>query len=121
VEQMERIMNPPMSPGKLFAKTIAALAIAVFWCVSAVGTTVGVTTLATAVAVATSTPAEAYRRGRGRRGVRRGVRRGWGRGYRGYSGYPSYRRGWYGPPTTVAVGMVRVSAFGSKAPLAPDD
>ena len=97
-------MNPPVSPGKLFARTIAALAITVFWCVSAIGTTVGVTTLATAVTAATSTPAEAYRRGRGRRW--RG-----GRGYRGYGGYgyrryggyggygyPYYRRGWYGRP-----------------------
>ena len=99
---MEQIMNPPVSPGKLFAKTIAALAISVFWCVSAVGTTVGVTTLATAVTAATSTPAEAYRRWRGHRGWRRGhYRRGWYGGYGGY-GYPyygrGYRRGWYGRP-----------------------
>jgi hypothetical protein len=120
VEQMERIMNPPMSPGKLFAKTIAALAIAVFWCVSAVGTTVGVTTLATAVAVATSTPAEAYRRGRGRRGVRRGVRDGVGGIVATAAILPTVVAG-MALPTTVAVGTVRVSAFGSKAPVAPDD
>jgi hypothetical protein len=103
--KMERIMNPLLSPGKLFAKTIAALAIAVFWCVAAVGSTVGVTTLATAVTAATSTPAEAGRRWRGRRGWRggRGWRgaRGWYGGYpyynRGWYGYPYYRRGWYGP------------------------
>ena len=48
------------SPRKLLAQTIAAAAIAVFWCISAVGTTVGttvgVTTLATAVNLATATP-----------------------------------------------------------------
>ena len=76
------------------AQTIAAIAIALFWCISAVGTTVGttlgVTTLATAINAVTSTPAEARRRWRGRRW--RGRR--WGRGY-GY-GYPYYRRGYYG-------------------------
>jgi hypothetical protein len=55
---------------KLFAQTVAAVAIALFWCVSAVGTTVtttlGVTTLATAVNAVTATPAEARRRHRGR-------------------------------------------------------
>ena len=78
-------MKRPWSPGKLLAQTVAAIAIAVFWCISAVGTTVGttlgVTTLATAVTGATSTPAEAGRRyrggryggrGRGRRRRRRG-------------------------------------------------
>jgi hypothetical protein len=67
------------SPRKLLAQTIAAAAIAVFWCISAVGTTVGtavgVTTLATAVNLATATPAEAgrrYRRRRRRRRWRRG-------------------------------------------------
>src|SRR5262245_5669245 len=80
-----------------FARTVAAIAIALFWCISAVGTTVGttlgVTTLAIAINAATSTPALArrYWRGRGWRGRR------WGRGY-GYHGYgyPYYRRGYYG-------------------------
>ena len=91
---------------KLLAQTVAAAAIAVFWCVSAVGTTVGtavgVTTLATAINAATSTPAEARRRWRGRRWRGR-VRSGYGRGYYGYGGYPYYgygypyrRRGWGG-------------------------
>ena len=69
-------MKRLLSPGKLLAQTVAAVAIALFWCISAVGTTigttVGVTTLATAVTGATSTPAEAGRRYRGRR-RRRGV------------------------------------------------
>src|SRR5262245_23119206 len=81
-----------------FARTVAAIAIALFWCISAVGTTVGttlgVTTLATAINAVTSTPALARRwRGRGWRGRR------WGRGYgyRGYGySYPYYRRGYYG-------------------------
>jgi hypothetical protein len=75
---------------KLLAQTVAAAAIALFWCISAVGTTVGtvgITTLATAINAATITPAEARRRGRGRR---------W-RGRGGY-GYPYYRRGGYGYP-----------------------
>jgi hypothetical protein len=66
-------------PRRWLAKSIAAAAIALFWCISAVGTTVGttvgVTTLATAVNVATTTPAEAgrrYRRRRRRRRYRRG-------------------------------------------------
>ena len=106
------------SLSKLFAKTIAASAIAVFWCVSAVGTTigttVGVTTLATAINAATSTPAQAYRRWRGRR---------WRRGYGGYpyyrryggyyGGYPYYgygypyyrRRGWWGPRFGIGLGF----------------
>ena len=55
-------------PRRWLAKVVAAAAIALFWSISAVGTTVGtavgVTSLATAVNVATSTPAEAgrYRR-----------------------------------------------------------
>ena len=53
-------------PRKLLAKTVAAAAIAVFWCISAVGTTVGtivgVTTLAAAVTAATSVTAEAHYR-----------------------------------------------------------
>ena len=72
---------------KLLAQTVAAAAIAVFWSISAVGTTVGttvgLTTLATAVNAVTSTPAEA-RRWWGRR-------RGWGRRGWGY-GYPYRRR-----------------------------
>ena len=51
------------TPHKLLAKAVAAMAIALFWCISAVGTTVGttvgITSLATAVSTATSTPAEA--------------------------------------------------------------
>jgi hypothetical protein len=79
-------MNRLLSPGRLLAKTFAAVAIAVFWCVSAVGTTigvttVGVTTLAAAVTAATSTPAEARRYWRG----------GWGRGWGGW-GYGRRRR-----------------------------
>ena len=83
-----------------FARTVAAIAIALFWCISAVGTTVGttlgVTTLATAINAVTSLPAEAGRRYR--RGRRRWAgRRGRGYGYRGYGyGYPYYRRGYYG-------------------------
>ena len=99
------MMDSPSSPGRSLGKAIAAVAIAVFWCFSAVGTTVGVTTLATAVTAATSTPAEAGRwRGRGwgrGRGYRRWRGRGWYGGYpyyrRGWYGYPYYRRGWYGP------------------------
>ena len=74
------------APRKLLAKVVAAAAIALFWCISAVGTTVGttvgVTSLATAVNMAASMPAEAgYRRGRRRRRRRRRYRRGqwyWG-------------------------------------------
>jgi dolichol kinase len=70
------MMKSLLTPRKLLAQTIAAVAIAVFWCISAVGTTVGttvgVTTLATAVTAATSTPAEAgWRRRRYRRHRRR--------------------------------------------------
>jgi hypothetical protein len=61
------------TPRKWLAKVVAAAAIALFWCISAVGTTigttVGVTTLATAVNMATATPAQAgwrYRRHRRR-------------------------------------------------------
>ena len=80
---------------KFLTQTVAAVAIAVFWCVSAVGTTigttVGVTTLATAVNAVTSTPAEAYRRYRRRR--RRWRRGYWGpQIYFGWGGYP--RRRW---------------------------
>ena len=81
-----------LSPGKLLAKTVAAAAIAVFWCISAVGTTVGttvgLTTLATAVNAVTSTPAEA-RRWWGRRGRYWGG--GWGYGRR----RRRRRRYWY--------------------------
>lgn len=64
-----------LTPRKLLAQTIAAVAIAAFWCIAAVGTTVGttvgVTTLATAVTAATSTTAEAhYRRYRHKHGHR---------------------------------------------------
>ena len=85
-------MKSLLSPGKLLAQTIAAVAIAVFWCISAVGTTIGttlgVTTLATAVTAATGTPAEAgrrYRGGRYRGGVGAGV--GVGVGGRAVSGF----------------------------------
>jgi hypothetical protein len=85
---------------KLMAQTVAAMAIALFWCISAVGTTVGttvgITTLATAINAATITPAEARRRWRGRGRRWRGRGRRW-RG-RGWYGYPYYRRGWYGYP-----------------------
>ena len=85
-------MNRLLSPGRLLAKTFAAVAIAVFWCVSAVGTTIGVTTvgvtaLAAAVTAATSTPAEARRYWRGRRGW------GWG-GYYGRRRRRRRRRYW---------------------------
>src|SRR5262245_51728894 len=67
----------------LGARTVAAVAIALFWCVSAVGTSIGPTvgnTLATVVNAAISTPAEA--RQRWRRGCR--GRRPWrGRRWRG--------------------------------------
>ena len=79
-------MKRLLSPGKLLAQTVAAVAIALFWCFSAVGTTVGtavgVTTLATAVTGAISTPAEAglsYRASAGRPSRRRRGRRWWGR------------------------------------------
>jgi len=79
------MMNRLLSLRKLLAQTVAAAAIAVFWFVSAVGTTVGVTTLATAVNAVTSTPAQAYRYYR---------RRGWGWGpYWGY-GRRRRRRRW---------------------------
>jgi len=56
-------MDRLLTLGKVLTQTIAAIAIVVFWCLSAVGTTigttVGVTTLATAINAATSTPAEA--------------------------------------------------------------
>jgi hypothetical protein len=101
------------------AQTVAAAAIAVFWCISAVGTTVGtavgVTTLATAINAATSTPAEARRRWRGRR-WRRGGYGGYPY-YRRYGGYPYYgggypyygygyrRRGWWGPRVGIGFGF----------------
>jgi hypothetical protein len=101
---------------KLLTQTIAAVAIALFWCVSAlgttIGTTIGVTTLATAVNVVTSTPAEAYRRYRRRRwrGAGRGYygyRRGYAYPYYGYNyGYPYYRRrGWWGPRFGIGLGF----------------
>jgi predicted membrane chloride channel (bestrophin family) len=79
--------NAPLR--KSLAKTVAAIAIALFWCISAVGatigTTVGVTTLATAINAVTSTPAAARRYWRGRRGW------GWGWGRR----RRRRRRYWY--------------------------
>jgi dolichol kinase len=72
------MMKRLLSPGKLLAQTIAAVAIAVFWCISAVGTTVGttigVTSLAAAVTAATSTTADAGRRRRRRRRRKRSRR-----------------------------------------------
>ena len=75
VEMLENLIQPfaivpttmkRLSPGKLLAQTVAGVAIALFWCISAVGTTVattvGVTTLATAINAVTATPAEARRR-----------------------------------------------------------
>ena len=100
------------------AQTVAAIAIALFWCISAVGTTVGTTlgatTLATVINAVTSTPAEARRRWRGRRwrrgGYGRGYYGGYGRGY--YGGYPYYgygypyrRRGWWGPRIGIGFGF----------------
>jgi hypothetical protein len=110
----------PASLPKLFAKSTAAIAIAAFWLVSAVGTTigttVGVSTLATAINVATSTPAQAYRRWRGRRWRRGGwyggypYYRRYGGYYGGYPyygyGYPYYRRrGWWGPRFGIGLGF----------------
>jgi hypothetical protein len=75
-----RAGNELKAPRKLLARGVAAVAIAVFWCLSAlgttVGTTVGVTTLTGAVTAASSTPAEAYYGRRWYRGRRR-WRRGW--------------------------------------------
>ena len=96
---------------KLIGQTVAAAAIALFWCISAVGTTVGttvgITTLASAVTAATSSPAEAGRghwRGRGR-GHWRGRGRGWrGRG-RGWYGYPYYYRPYWGPRFGIWFGL----------------
>jgi hypothetical protein len=79
VSEMNRL-----SLQKLLAQTVAAVAIALFWCASAVGTTVGVTSLAAVVNAVTSTPAQAYWRRRGW---------GWGGGYYGYRGYYG-RRHW---------------------------
>ena len=91
---------------KLIAQSVAAAAIALFWCISAVGTTVGttvgITTLATAVTAATSSPAEAGR-GRGR-GHWRGRGRGHWRG-RGLAGMAT--------PTIIGPIGVRASAYGS--------
>jgi len=75
MKERETIMGITGAPRGLLAKAVAALAIAVFWCISAVGTTVGITTgvasLAAAVTAATSTTAEAGRRRRRRRRRRR--------------------------------------------------
>ena len=99
------------------ARTVAAIAIVVFWCITAVGTTIGtaggVTTLATAINAAATTPAEARRRYR-RRGWRRGGgygypyyrRRHWYGGYPYYGyGYPYRRRGWWGPRFGIGFGF----------------
>jgi len=76
------LASPHVKPNGWLAKTVAAVAIAAFWCISAVGTTVGtavgVTSLAAAVTAATSTTAEAGRRRRRRRRRRRSRR--WWRG-----------------------------------------
>ena len=94
---------------KLLAQTVAAMAIALFWCISAVGTTVGptvgISTLATAITAATSTPAEARRRYRRRRW--RGRRRRGGYGYyRPYGyGYPYYYRPYYRPGFSIWFGF----------------
>jgi hypothetical protein len=78
------MMSSLLEPRKLLAKTIAAIAIAMFWSISAfsttVGTTVGVTTLATAVTAATTTAEAGYRRRRYRHHRRR--RRWWHGRYR---------------------------------------
>jgi hypothetical protein len=103
---MQRVTN-------LLAQTVAAVAIALFWCISAVGTTVGttvgITTLATAINAATSTPVEAGRRWRGRgrrwRGRRwRGRRGGW-YGYPYGYGYPYYSRPYYRPGINLWFGF----------------
>jgi hypothetical protein len=62
-------------PSKL-AQAVAAIVIALFWCINAVATTVGLDTLATAVGAATS-PVEAgdKRRRRRKQGRRRQRRR----------------------------------------------
>src|SRR5262245_28835064 len=89
------MMNGLVTPGRLLAKTIAAMAIANFWSINAVGTTAGVTTLATLVTSITGTPAEAGR-GRGRGGGwGRGRGRGWARG-RGRGWARGRGRGWRG-------------------------
>src|SRR5262245_49800778 len=103
-----------LSLPKHLARMIATLAIVVFWCVSAVGTTIGstigVTSLATAINATTSTPAEARRRWRGRRWRYGGgypyYRRGWygGDPFYGY-GYPYYRRRWWGPRFGIGLGF----------------
>src|SRR5262245_12019992 len=101
-----------LSLPKHLAKMVAAVAIVVFWGVSAVGTTIGttigVTSLATVINATTSTPAEARRRWRGRRWRYGGYpyyRRGW-YGYPYYSyGYPYYRRRWWGPRFGIGLGF----------------
>jgi hypothetical protein len=57
------MMKSLFTPRKPLAQAVAAVAIAVFWCISAVGTTVGttvgLTSLATAINTVTSTTADA--------------------------------------------------------------
>ena len=94
---------------KALAQTIAAVAIALFWSISAVGTTVGttagLTTLATAINALTITPAEARRRWRGRGRRWRGRRgRGW-YGYPYYGGYPYYYRPYFRPGFSIWFGF----------------
>jgi hypothetical protein len=97
---MRKGVNAMKHLTRRFAQTVAAIAIALFWCISAVGTTVGTTlgatTLATAINAATSTPAEAGRRYRRGRRYARGRGRRYRRG-RGWYGYPYYGYG-YGYP-----------------------
>ena len=88
--------NKVAEPGRsgVLARTVAAVAISLFWCISAVvttvGTTVGLTTLATAINAVTSTPAEA--RQRWRRGCR--GRRPWR--WRRWRGGPERFGIWFG-------------------------
>jgi hypothetical protein len=85
--------NNVAEPGRsgVVARTVAAVAIASFWCISAVGTTVGttvgLTTLATAINAAISTPAEARQR--------------WRRGCRGHR--PWRGRRWRGGPERFGI------------------
>ena len=80
--RVSAMMTRLLSPRKLLAQIIAAVAIVGFWCISAVGTTVGTTigatSLAAVVTTATATTAEAGRRRRRRRRRRKRSRRWWG-------------------------------------------
>jgi hypothetical protein len=68
-----RIAAEVQTPAKL-AQAVAAVVIALFWCISSLATTVGVMTLATAVGAATS-PAQAGEKDRKRRRRRQSRRR----------------------------------------------